>query len=186
MPSIGSTTQMHVHGPTAPPPCSSPTTASPGRSCGQPVADERLDRVVGRGHDVGRRALRGHPGAVSPLSHGPGSSRRCAAAASTATCSAIRRSSRGSSGSGAEPACGLLAGTGSWPDAHSRRPSDHMHPLTRGRARKREGEYVRRYTQLQWTRYPTETAADDQPDGSGGSTTSPQAAGGSLRRPGSW
>ena len=42
------------------PPCSSPTTASPGRSTASRSRIERLHRVVRCGDDVGGRALRGH------------------------------------------------------------------------------------------------------------------------------
>ena len=138
MPSIGSTTQC-TPGPTALPPCSSPSTVSPGRRTGEPVAHERLDRGVRCGDDVGRRALRGHPDAVGPVSAlpRPGSPRRWVAA-STATRSATRRSSRGSSESvawlSARPSAlstapfrpgDSLCADGRW-QARSRGPSDHM------------------------------------------------------------
>ncbi|OLT15486.1 hypothetical protein BJF78_02110 [Pseudonocardia sp. CNS-139] len=106
MPSIGSTTHIvpGVPGPAPAPPYSSPTTASPGRSCASRsrtrVSSARSDAVT---TSVGVLLVDTPPPGPPGSSHGRGSSRSRSAASVTMR-SAVRRSSCGSSGPVADAA----------------------------------------------------------------------------------
>ena len=115
----------------------------------EPLAHERLDGVVGRGDDVGRRALGGH--AVPTVHRSPtaAAGRAGARRPRRATCSAIRRSSRGSSVRiPLVSACPVA-------DRSLTTPSDHMRAAAaRGRTRGTPKGVRPWHAQLQWLRYP--------------------------------